>query len=188
MSKLDKHLNADEKVLWNGKPVKAPFLFPALVIGLVLVLLWLIPGIMIGVYYTTRTTPTPYTPLMSTEAAVLVIWVIPAFGFFFVAAIWQFMRYRNTEYMITNQRIITQTGAIGLDTRFVDLDKIQEVYVKVGVIDKLFGTGSVIAVTAGRVHVGMMRPSLAALREPYEVQKLLQEAVQKTRRKAPKKD
>jgi len=46
--------------------------------------------------------------------------------------------HRNTEYMITNQRIITQTGAIGLDTRYLDLDKIQEVYVEVGFIDKTF--------------------------------------------------
>lgn len=97
--------------------------------------------------------------------------------------LWQLMRYRNTEYMITNQRLITQTGAVGLDTRFVDLSKIQEVYVNIGLIDKVFGTGSVIAVTAGFVLVGtrtpgvLVRPSLAALREPYEVQKILQEAI-----------
>ncbi|MGB9741512.1 MAG: PH domain-containing protein [Candidatus Bathyarchaeales archaeon] len=39
------------------------------------------------------------------------------------------MRYRNTEYMITNQRVVTQTGAIGMDTRFVKLNNVQEVYV-----------------------------------------------------------
>ena len=100
---------------------------------------------------------------------------------------WQLMRYRNTEYMITNQRLITQTGAVGLDTRFVDLDKVQEVYVKVGLMDKMFGTGSVIVVTAGFVPVAptrqgvLVRPSLEALREPYEVQKILQEAIGETR-------
>jgi hypothetical protein len=51
-------------------------------------------------------------------------------------SIWQLMRYRNTEYMITDQRVITQTGAIGLDTRFFEFDKIQEVYVQVGFISK----------------------------------------------------
>ena len=100
---------------------------------------------------------------------------------------WQLMRYRNTEYMITNQRLITQTGAVGLDTRFVDLDKVQEVYVKVGLMDKMFGTGSVIVVTAGFVPIAptrqgvLVRPSLEALREPYEVQKILQEATGETR-------
>jgi uncharacterized membrane protein YdbT with pleckstrin-like domain len=95
------------------------------------------------------------------------------------------MRYGNTEYMITDQRIITQTGAIGRDTRFVDLERIQEVYVKVGLIDKKFGTGTVLAVTAGWVPIDTggpsTRPSLSSLREPYEVQRILQEAVKNAR-------
>ncbi len=110
-------------------------------------------------------------------------------------SLWQLMRYRNTEYMITDKRILTQTGAIGLATRFVDFDKIQEVYVKIGVFDRLFGTGSLYAMTAGSPLLGAsmtpyqygfggmygLRPSLAALKEPYEVQKLLQEAVERSK-------
>lgn len=103
--------------------------------------------------------------------------------------VFQLMRYRNTEYIITDKRLITQTGAIGLDTRFVDFDKIQEVYVKIGIADRLFGTGSLYAMTAGFSGFGPagsygyggmqgFRPNLAALREPYEVQKLLQEAIE----------
>ena len=97
--------------------------------------------------------------------------------------------------MITDKRIITQTGAIGLDTRFVDFDKVQEVYVKIGVIDKLFGTGSVYAMTAGFSGFGPRggygygyggfagsRPSLSALKEPYKVHKLLQEAIEKSKK------
>lgn len=196
LSKLDKHLHADEKVLWSDKPVKAPFLLQfhrsrvstvrsespfsgasLLVDGIIFLALGLV------LLYLFISSGSGYAPIW-----VILLLVLGGLGLIVGPVIWQFMRYRNTEYMITNQRIITQTGAIGLDTRFVDLDKVQEVYVKVGVIDKLFGTGSVIAVTAGYVHVGMMRPSLAALQEPYKVQKLLQEAVQKARRKAPKKD
>jgi uncharacterized membrane protein YdbT with pleckstrin-like domain len=109
--------------------------------------------------------------------------------------IWSFLAYRNTEYLLSDQRLITQTGAIGLDTRFVDLEKVQEVYVRIGVVDRLFGTGSIFAVTAGQVYVGwqqgpggpgwggssIARPSLASLREPYEVQKLLQEAIREVK-------
>jgi len=85
-----------------------------------------------------------------------------------------------------------------LDTRFVDFDKIQEVYVKIGVIDRLFGTGSLYAMTAGSSNFGPQsgpygygfggmygfRPSLAALEEPYQVQKLLQEAVENSKAEA----
>ncbi|MEM3566531.1 MAG: PH domain-containing protein [Candidatus Bathyarchaeia archaeon] len=96
----------------------------------------------------------------------------------------ELLRYRNTEYAITNQRLIAQTGAIGLDTRFVELDKIQEVYVTVGLLDRVYGTGSIIAVTAGyvpvetRIHHGVLvRPAFRAVKNPYEVQRLLQEAI-----------
>lgn len=114
--------------------------------------------------------------------------VLIGLGLTFGPSIWQLMRYQNMEYMITDQRIITQTGAIGLDTRFVDFDKIQEVYVQVGFIDKMFGTGTLLVTTAGEYayvdsHRGVvsMRPNLAAVEEPYELQKLLQEAVEKAR-------
>ncbi len=110
--------------------------------------------------------------------------------------IWQILRYRNTEYVITDKRIIIQTGAIGLDTRFVDFEKVQEVYVQIGLIDRLFGTGSVYPMTAGfsgfspRGGYGYgygsyagNRPSLSALKEPYEVQKLLQEAIERSKKR-----
>jgi uncharacterized membrane protein YdbT with pleckstrin-like domain len=114
--------------------------------------------------------------------------VLVGVGLTFGPFLLQWMRYNNTEYMITDKRLITQTGAIGLDTRFVDLEKIQEVYVQIGIIDKLFGTGTLVAMTAGfsgffpagrRGYGSMygMRPSFSALREPYQVQKLLQEAM-----------
>lgn len=81
---------------------------------------------------------------------------------------------------------MAQTGAIWIDTRFVELNKIQEVYVAVGWLDKLYGTGSIVAVTAGFVPVGasspyipLLRPALKAVSHPYEVQKLLQEAIRK---------
>ncbi len=55
---------------------------------------------------------------------------------------------RNTKNVITDQRLITHTGAIGLDTRFIDLGKIQEVHVNVGFVDKIFGTGTLIVAIA----------------------------------------
>jgi uncharacterized membrane protein YdbT with pleckstrin-like domain len=104
-----------------------------------------------------------------------------------------FLSYKNTEYAITNQRLITQTGTIGLDTRFVNLEKIQEVNVNIGFIDKLFGTGNILVTSANQASIGarltdagfsypqiIYRQNLAALKEPYKVQKLLQESIHET--------
>jgi hypothetical protein len=59
------------------------------------------------------------------------------FGVSFGAPIQQPVAYKNTECSITDQQMITQTRAIGLDTRHLDLDKIQEVYVQVGFIEDI---------------------------------------------------
>ncbi len=64
-----------------------------------------------------------------------------------------------------------------MDTRFIDLNKIQEVHVNVSFIDKIFGTGTLIVATAGFVFKGLAYPAIIALREPYAVQKVLQEAM-----------
>jgi len=175
LSRLDKLLKANEKVLWSGKPVKTPFIFPGLV------------AVPFGLFFTgfsivwmmmASQAPSPFRLFG-------LIFFFVGFGAIFGAPIRQFVAYKNTEYLITDQRIITQTGAIGLDTRYLDLDKIQEVYVQVGFIDRMFGTGTLFAVTAGHVYVGrggaFMRPSLTALKEPYEVQNILQEAIAKAR-------
>jgi len=185
LSQIAKHLRANEKVLSSGKPVKAPFIFPSLAaipFGLIFLaapIIWMREDIQI-----------PW----GAGWWLFGLFFFIGFGVSFGPLIGQLMRYRNTEYAITDQRIITQTGAIGLDTRSVDLDRIQEVYVTVGLVDKIFGTGTVLAVSAGYVPVVTMvgtgtgavvvpfRPGLSSLKEPYEVHKLLQEALEKARR------
>jgi uncharacterized membrane protein YdbT with pleckstrin-like domain len=181
---LDNLLNEGEIVLWRDKPVEKAFILPGLTsipVGLIFLgfsIFWMWEATSAGApgFFTLFGFP----------------FVLIGLGLTFGPSLWQFMRFRNTEYMVTDKRIITQTGAIGLDTRFVDFEKIQEVYVKIGIIDKLFGTGSLYAMTAGfsgfspsaGYRYGSFygsRPSLAALKEPYKVQKLLQEAIEKSK-------
>ena len=184
LSAIDGLLDENEKVLWRSKPVKKAFILPGLAsipfgfIFLAFSIFWMWGAVSTGApgFFTLFGLP----------------FVLIGLGLTFGPSLWQFLRFRNTEYVITNKRIITQTGAIGLDTRFVDFEKIQEVYVKIGIIDRLFGTGSVYAMTAGfsgfSPQAGFRyggfygsRPSLAALKEPYRVQKLLQDAIEKSK-------
>ena len=89
-------------------------------------------------------TENPYFTILGLPLPLLLIGLAEA-----ILLLWQLLRFRNTEYIITDKRLITQSGAIILDTRFVDFVKIQEVYVKVGIVDRLCGTGSLYAMTAG---------------------------------------
>ncbi|MEM2106006.1 MAG: PH domain-containing protein [Candidatus Bathyarchaeia archaeon] len=179
MPRLSRHLQPDEKVLWSGRPVLMPFLLSGLVVVPVMAVMWMIFTVLFIMFV--LSSGDMLFPLLFFSSFFLIglfVIMIPLFI--------EYLRYGNTEYMITDQRIITQTGAIGIDTRFVELNKIQEVYVTVGWLDKIYGTGSIIAVTAGYVPVGapspynpIARPAFKAIRNPYEVQKLLQEAIRK---------
>ena len=186
MSELRKLLNVNEEVLWSGKPVRKAFILPGLL------------SIPFGLIFLAMSVFFMWTMTSSGAPAFTSLFVLPFFFAGFAVAfgpvLFQLLRYRNTEYMITDKRIITQTGAIGLDTRFVDLEKIQEVYVQIGLIDRLFGTGTLFAMTAGfsgffprggygnRYGGFYGRPSFAALKEPYKVHKLLQEAIENSKK------
>jgi uncharacterized membrane protein YdbT with pleckstrin-like domain len=182
LTDIAKQLRINERILWQGKPVLTPFVLAQNIYPFAIGILFMVVSLSFFVL-----------PMISVGAPLelvlfSLIFFFIGFGFAFGMPISAFLAYRNTEYLISDQRLITQTGAVGLDTRFVDLEKVQEVYVRVGVVDRLFGTGSIFAATAGQVYVGwrqgpgwggsfIVRPSLASLKEPYEVQKLLQEAI-----------
>ena len=185
-SKLEQYLKPGERVIWNGKPVRKAFILPGLAsvpFGIIFLVFSLF------ILWTTTSNGAPsFVYLFSLP------FVLAAIAVMFAPFIFQLMRYNNTEYMITDKRIITQTGAIGLDTRFVDFEKIQEVFVQIGIADRIFGTGTLIAMTAGfsgfypagkqgcvGAYGGMhgLRPSFSALKEPYRIQKLLQEAMER---------
>jgi len=84
-------------------------------------------------------------PLPSAVYAVVFCVIVFGLALILVAMIPQLVRYGNIEYIITNQRFVVQTGFMVRDTRFLDLDKIMDVYVHVGVIDRTCGTGTVCA-------------------------------------------
>jgi membrane protein YdbS with pleckstrin-like domain len=176
-----KYLEKDEKVIWSGKPVKAPFMLAGLSVS-AFGLIWL--SFSIFAMWLMISPPSGATVENSGLGILFVsVFVLIGFGLTLGPPIPTMVRYSKTKYMITNRRLITQTGVIGLDTRFIDLDKIQEVHVRVGLGDKVFGTGSLIVVTAGFVFMGVKHPfcCLMGLKEPYAVQKLLQEAMRAKR-------
>jgi len=98
-SSLSKHIRQGEKVLWIGKPEKIPFVIPimgTIPVGLVFM------GFSIFWMWTATSTGAPWPFALFGLPFVLI-----SIGITFGSPIWQLMRYQNTEYMITDQRIIT---------------------------------------------------------------------------------
>ena len=130
MYETDKLLRKVEKVIWSDKPLKSPFMIGGFIAS-VFRLVWLSFSLFAMWVSTIQGIETFVTLFLS-------LFVLIGFGLTLGPPIWQVMRYKNTKYLITNQRLITQTGAIGVDTRFLDLDNIQEVYVNVNFVESLW--------------------------------------------------
>ena len=183
MTTLSRLLHSDENIIWQGKPVFKAFVFAGHNIALFVFGLIFMSFPLIFFLITLQSG----APLFIFNLIPL-LFIFVGFGIFFGTPISSAFAHRNTEYAITNKRLIIQTGAIGLKTRFIDFEKIQEVNIKVGLMDKIFGTGGIYADTASSVRgwnyysgsgrgYNVMRPDFVALKDPYKVHNILQEAM-----------
>ncbi len=85
----------------------------------------------------------------------LVVWIVVAVGIvWFVAR--PFVDWLTTTYTFTNRRFIKRSGLIAKEGRTIPLNRISGVDFEIGVIDRIFGCGTLIvsdASTNGRVEL-----------------------------------
>jgi hypothetical protein len=101
-------------------------------------------------------------------ALLLVGW---GFGVIFVPPIWQLKSNRNTDYIITDKRLIILTWFLKQRVWWATFSQIKEVGVKIGLVDKLLGTGTVYPITSSYPFPPGMRFSYTK-RNPFLVHKL----------------
>ncbi|MBS7638848.1 MAG: PH domain-containing protein [Candidatus Bathyarchaeia archaeon] len=167
-------LRRDERILWYGKPVFGSFvLHLGNMWGFVFVGFFIIVGI-IGAFSIIPPTNMPYG-FGFIVAFQTIIGLLMLFGPIFRNA----LAYNNTFYLITDRRVLIQTGAVGIDTRIIEFDRIQEIYVTVDFVDKIFGTGGIKISTAAGWPEQAYVPTLIALNNPYQIHDILQNAMEK---------
>jgi hypothetical protein len=171
---IQRNLLKEEKILWTGRPD-----------GTILVLrsspMALFGMLFMGVAI--------FMMAMTGFVGMVICFLLPflliGFAVGFGPMIYAYLSARVTYYAITNRRLITRGGVIGTDFKFTEFDKIQTVDVDVGFWDKGRGTGSVRATLPGVSYVstgrhGHVRANmhvLAAISRPYQVQKVLNDAI-----------
>lgn len=158
MRELDKVLEKNEKVLWEGVPKFLPFVFTGSQVGFSGIILFAaaIPLLLLA-----SKTLWFLILLFLIMGVVMLIW-FPLYKLFL---------FRKTYFMITQKRILIQTGIIGRDFGSIDFDKITSMAVFVGFFDVLFGnkSGSIAIGTAG-----LFRPYLISnIPQPYDVFRIL---------------
>jgi uncharacterized membrane protein YdbT with pleckstrin-like domain len=185
-------LKEDEKIVWREKPIKQSFALQR-IFYIPISFFFFFFGLLIftGIFLKGKEAPPEFIKLM---------FIIMSFCFFLVGlyflvghiihSLWE---WKNTEYIITNKRIITKRGVIGVHYVILDLDKILQIEVHIGIVDRIFNTGSLFLLTqAGGWANGLTSganpfmsaffrrpPNIASIKDVFKVQKIIEEVMGK---------
>lgn len=164
---LREMLDKNEKILWAAKPKKAPFVLKSIAALIVIIPFLVMPIIVFWI----------------AGPAIIHPFVIMFFLFWYgilsliaLTPLYNFLMWKNIWYALTNKRIIVRTGLIGIDYDVLELENIQQVNVNVGLVDKIFGTGTITLQS-----IGVKPLTLWAVEEPYKAQKMIRHAIEEAK-------
>lgn len=93
-----------------------------------------------------------------------------------IAVVWVFvpwLRWRTTSFSITNQRVAMRTGIVTRVGRDIPLYRINDIAIEVGLVDRMFGCGTLI-VSDATEKAGMRLPDVPDVEAVHrEIQELL---------------
>lgn len=168
-------LGKDEKLLWSGKPKKSVYILENVFQMLPIALIWLAFDVFFIVMMTKTGDGMPKEMLF---------FLIPFFALHLLP-VWIWLskiltaskRYKNTEYCVTDKRIIIKSGFIGMQVNSLMMKDVVSVDVRRGVLDVMFKVGDVYISTSG-MPVGRGGASFANaiidIPDAVEVMKLIQ--------------
>jgi uncharacterized membrane protein YdbT with pleckstrin-like domain len=120
-----KLLNEGERVVVNTRTHVKALILPALVLVVALALALFATG------------------LVSNGVALIVVWVL-----FLAVVVWfvvgPLLRWLTTTYTFTNRRFIKRSGFIAKEGRTIPLNRISGVDFEIGVVDRIFGCGTLV--------------------------------------------
>ncbi len=129
-------LAAGETVLWRGKPKKSAFVAGRSLPLLPIAIIWLIfdLGFM---------SAAGFGDMMFFLVPFMALHLMPVWIWLF-STLTAGKRWRNTEYFVTNRRIILREGALATNETSLFYKDIPHVQLQTGLIDQFFGTGTIV--------------------------------------------
>lgn len=175
MSRL---LRDGEEVLWTSKPQKKAFYVTSIVGGLFVMgflgMFFLMPFVgFITILLAGFAGSTEAAVGIASGVALLV--ALGVVGLVYLTTRWQ---YKNTEFGITQDRAIKTSGIIGRDASTLSLADVRDVDVNVGLLDKLFDTGTIELQVAGGQNSGCR---FTRVDRPYDLLETLQDLLHEAR-------
>lgn len=164
-------LAAGEAVLWRGKPKRGAFIATKSLTMMPIAIVWLcfdltfigeIVGSGSGMWF--------MIPFFALHLMPVWIWL----GNVLTAG----RRWKNTNYYVTNRRIIIQGGFLAVNEQSLFYKDIHNAQVRIGLLDKIFGTGDILLDTGavnskGHIHFTMLED----LENPHEVYHRIQKII-----------
>jgi len=161
----------NEEILWTGKPKFIPFIFGGFLGGvatLAIAVIWILTARSFGA--------------KSADNSFSFFWL---FGLIpLIVGVFTFLKkilsFHNTLFAYSDKRVMMRTGFIGTDFKTIDYDKISDIEVTVGIVEKMYNVGT-IRFFSGRTqtnddgHTTKLYDSWSAIENPYEVFKMVKQ-------------
>lgn len=130
-------LAAGEAVLWRGKPKKSAFIATKSLTLLPIAAVWLLLDLNIM--------------LPAFAQGEMLLFMVPFF-LLHLMPVWIWLgsaltaarRWKNTNYYVTNRRIIIQGGFLAVNETSVFYKDLRNAQLRIGLLDKLFHTGDIV--------------------------------------------
>lgn len=163
-------LAAGETVLWRGKPKRSSFIATKSLTMLPIAIVWLCFD----------------ATFIAASIGGGGAWFMIPFFALHLMPVWIWLgnvitagrRWKNTCYYVTNRRIIIQGGFLAVEEKSLFYKDIHNVQVKIGLLDKIFGTGDVLLDMGAVSSKGRpLYASLEDLEDPHQVYHRVQKIV-----------
>ncbi len=87
-----------------------------------------------------------------------------------IGAIWFWLKSTNTQYLITSQRIVIETGIFSRAIETLEIYKVDDIHLEKPLNQRIMGTGNVLLITRD-----MSSPKLLLERLPIDVRELYEQ-------------
>ena len=157
-----------ESIIWNGKPKKSAYIINKFFTMLPFAIIWLMFDSIFIISF------------IASGSFMEMLWFIISFFALHLMPVWIWLsnvltakkNWENTEYYVTDKRIIIESGFIGMNYQTIYYKDIKNVYLRIGVIDKLLKVGDIyFDINQNRTQFFL------DLENPYELYTKLQKIV-----------
>ena len=129
-------LAAGESILWRGKPKKSAFIATKSLTMMPIAIIWLCFDSVLIMEAFQGDGPWFLIPFMLLHLMPVWIWL----GSTITAG----KRWKNTDYYVTNRRIIIQGGFLAVNETSLFYKDLRNAQLRIGFLDKIFHTGDIV--------------------------------------------